>query len=43
MSQLLQDVRLSLRRMRREPAFTTVVAATLALAIGATTAVFSLM
>ncbi|RKH69223.1 ABC transporter permease, partial [Corallococcus aberystwythensis] len=43
MSQLLQDVRLSLRRMRREPVFTTVVVATLALAIGATTAVFSLV
>ncbi|MBZ4331738.1 ABC transporter permease [Corallococcus sp. AS-1-12] len=43
MSQLLQDLRLSLRRMRREPVFTTVVVATLALAIGATTAVFSLV
>ncbi|MBN8232052.1 ABC transporter permease [Corallococcus macrosporus] len=43
MSQLLQDVRLSLRRMRREPVFTGVVVATLALAIGATTAVFSLV
>jgi predicted permease len=43
MSQLLQDVRLSLRRMRREFAFTLVVVATLALAIGATTAVFSVV
>ncbi|MCP3144875.1 ABC transporter permease [Pyxidicoccus xibeiensis] len=43
MSQLLQDVRLSLRRMRRELAFTLVVVATLALAIGATTAVFSVV
>ncbi|MFP2924929.1 ABC transporter permease, partial [Pyxidicoccus sp. 3LG] len=43
MSQLLQDVRLSLRRMRREVAFTLVVVATLALAIGATTAVFSVV
>ncbi|NMO23319.1 ABC transporter permease [Pyxidicoccus fallax] len=43
MSQLLQDVRLSLRRMRREFAFTFVVVATLALAIGATTAVFSVV
>lgn len=43
MSQLFQDVRLSLRRMRREPVFTSVVVATLALAIGATTAVFSLV
>ncbi|AEI67158.1 putative permease [Corallococcus macrosporus] len=41
MSQLLQDVRLSLRRMRREAAFTLVIITTLALAIGATTAVFS--
>ncbi|MBZ4423300.1 ABC transporter permease [Myxococcus sp. RHSTA-1-4] len=43
MSQILQDVRLSLRRMRRELAFTLVVVATLALAIGATTAVFSVV
>ncbi|MFP2909204.1 ABC transporter permease, partial [Pyxidicoccus sp. 3LFB2] len=43
MSQLLQDVRLSLRRMRRELVFTLVVVATLALAIGATTAVFSVV
>ncbi|WP_164021677.1 ABC transporter permease [Pyxidicoccus trucidator] len=43
MSQLLQDVRLSLRRMRREFAFTLVVVATLALAIGATTSVFSVV
>ncbi|NVJ15091.1 ABC transporter permease [Myxococcus sp. AM010] len=41
MSQLLLDVRLSLRRMRREAAFTLVLITTLALAIGATTAVFS--
>lgn len=41
MSQLLQDVRLALRRMRREAAFTLVIITTLALAIGATTAVFS--
>ncbi len=43
MSQLLQDVRFALRRMRRELAFTLVVVATLALAIGATTAVFSVV
>ncbi|MCY1023035.1 ABC transporter permease [Pyxidicoccus sp. MSG2] len=43
MSQLLQDVRLSLRRMRRELGFTLVIIATLALAIGATTAVFSVV
>ncbi|MFP2960189.1 ABC transporter permease [Myxococcus sp. 1LA] len=41
MSPLLQDVRLSLRRMRREVTFTLVIVGTLALAIGATTAVFS--
>ncbi|MFY1825766.1 ABC transporter permease [Myxococcus fulvus] len=43
MSQLLQDLRLSLRRLLRERAFTTVVVATLALATGATTAVFSVV
>lgn len=43
MSQLLQDVRFALRQMRRELAFTLVVVATLALAIGATTAVFSVV
>ncbi|MFY2558128.1 ABC transporter permease [Corallococcus terminator] len=43
MPSLLQEVRLSLRRMLRERAFTTVVVATLALAIGATTAVFSVV
>lgn len=43
MSQFLQDVRLSLRRMRRELGFTLVIVATLALAIGATTSVFSVV
>ncbi|MGZ3457235.1 MAG: ABC transporter permease [Archangium sp.] len=43
MSQLLQDVRFALRQMRRELAFTLVVVSTLALAIGATTAVFSVV
>lgn len=43
MHQLLQDLRFSLRRMRRELAFTLVVVTTLALAIGATTAVFSVV
>ena len=43
MNSLLQDVRFALRQMRRERAFTVVVVATLALAIGATTAVFSVV
>lgn len=43
MSPLLQDVRFALRRMRRELAFTLVVVSTLALAIGPTTAVFSVV
>ncbi len=43
MSTLLQEVRLALRSMVREKAFTAVVVATLALAIGATTAVFSVV
>ncbi|QSQ26347.1 ABC transporter permease [Pyxidicoccus parkwayensis] len=43
MPQLLQDVRLALRRMRRELGFTLVIIATLALAIGATTSVFSVV
>src|SRR4026209_268663 len=40
---ILRDARLSLRMLRREPAFSLSVIATLALAIGATTAVFTLM
>jgi putative ABC transport system permease protein len=35
-----QDVRLSVRRMRREPTFAVAVAATLSIGIGASTAVF---
>jgi len=43
LDEIAQDVRLSLRRLRREPQFALAVAVTLSLGIGAATAVFGMV